>query len=810
MGAGLSEEDDGGQEAGPPCNERYLHWLLSDPARVQEAFKAVWRACSTDEQGTAPKPAVLEVMLRVVSEFERTAELDADTDSADAAGKTARQLSRVVSMLPDQLTRSEALHLFRTALLSVQASLVVASWQQGRQFDINWPPSAGSASVDPSQMGQSPSPSMASGGSRLGMGASVPGSRHHRRDARDLTALLRMSTRAEDPITKLRVMRLHPAVKGAQLHPPGSLPSREELEDENKLLIELSRIVEASTREELVVVRALEEEITASEAAGEQSRPSTRSFGTTNRGGASAGSDDALFGALEAKARATEEEVAQLEARVKSRDSELAGREAEVAEQQREIHSLSTKRWEEEASVDELNREVRELTLELKSSRRTCGSLESEIASEEARAAALRQAFEGRRQRFTTAETAARNAELSTMRATRRRAAAEAAARRESSAVEEAETARIMTSTSAAGKIEALTAQLEEVRNTVGQLVESGGTRRAPPTLHVTLGAEDAVTALRMELREASHECDKEVELAMVSANEVAELEASHARLEGQLATRESELHAVARRAIRNRSPSVVTAGAPVQRGGEDEREVGSMSVALQAAEQRTASLKQRELELHAEFRSLVGLSGGQQSGGQHDPEQDQIADAAWRHAREIGAELGEAHAALARRQAQDHSGGDVISALQRTLQAAEEQEAARCGDLAEACRRLASTLTEQQRLRTRAQSVEKEAGGTTNLKASRLLQPTRGRQQGSAVPMRGVDADLGPERGGSGELSAIDVRVAEALEFAQPRSAIGGSAGGLGAELGNKVDPARRFDVLGKQQGASLLGRQP
>jgi len=316
-----------------------------------------------------------------------------------------------------------------------------------------------------------------------------------------------------------------------------------------------------------------------------------------------------------------------------------------------------------------------------------------------------------------------------------------------------------------------------------------------PATFNAASGTEDAVVALRLELRQASDECDKEVELAMISANEVAELEASHARLEGQLATRESELHAVARRAIRNRSPSVVTAGAPIQRGGQDEREVGSMSAALQAAEQRTASLKQHELELHSEFRSLFGLAGGQRSGDQHDTEQDHIADESWRHAREIGAELGEAHAALARRQAQDQSpsGGDVISALQQKLQAAEEQEAARCGDLAEACRRYAATLTEQQRLRTRVQSVEKEA--------SRLLQPMRGRQPGSAVPAGSMDADLGPERGGSGELSAIDVRVAEALELAQLRGTIGGHAG-LGTELGNKVDLARRVDVLGRQQG--------
>ncbi|CAL1159062.1 unnamed protein product [Cladocopium goreaui] len=40
------------------------------------------------------------------------------------------------------------------------------------------------------------------------------------------------------------------------------------------------------------------------------------------------------------------------------------------------------------------------------------GSLESEIASEQARSAALRDAFEGRRARYATAEEAARNAEF--------------------------------------------------------------------------------------------------------------------------------------------------------------------------------------------------------------------------------------------------------------------------------------------------------------------------------------------------------------------------------------------------------------
>ena len=101
-----------------------------------------------------------------------------------------------------------------------------------------------------------------------------------------------------------------------------------------------------------------------------------------------------------------------------------------------------SRRHEEELEVDEIHREARELGSELRGCRRGCGALESEIASEEARAAALRDAFEGRRARYATAEQAARNAELSTMRATRRRIAAEITARREQEAVQEAEQSR--------------------------------------------------------------------------------------------------------------------------------------------------------------------------------------------------------------------------------------------------------------------------------------------------------------------------------------------------------------------------------
>merc|ERR1712190_380988 len=100
--------------------------------------------------------------------------------------------------------------------------------------------------------------------------------------------------------------------------------------------------------------------------------------------------------------------------------------------------------------------------------------------------AALRQAFEGRRARFTTAETAARNAELSTMRATRRRIAAEAAARREASAVEEAENARSAMSSRALDKMEYLESEIAELQSLGGRTQpsasSSSGLRRATAT----------------------------------------------------------------------------------------------------------------------------------------------------------------------------------------------------------------------------------------------------------------------------------------------------------------------------------------
>lgn len=822
MGAGLSDEEEGSNQERAPCNERYLHWLLSDPTRVEEAFKPVWRACSTDEQGAASKAVVLEVMLRVVAEFERSDGGDSsDGSRAAASAKTPRQLARVVSLMPETLMRTEALHLFRTALMSVQASLVM---KLGQALLVDWPQSpayspgspgdgAGGGSL-PSvvseaaafspggpgriavQAGHAQCPngawrygaaSAATAGPPSGCGGSARFGALGAAGAAGGTAhpvpCSRAITRAEDHTPKLRVMRPHPAVKAAPLHRPGVLPSREELDVENTLLRDLAGVVEASAREELAVVRALEEELRAGEASGEF-RHRRRSIGV-ERGG-----DDALFLALEAKADATEQEVTQLELKVKARDRELTECEAEVAKQQREIHSLLAKRGEEEANADEFSREARDLNLELKSCRRTCGSLESEIASEEARAAALRQAFEGRRARFTTAETAARNAELSTMRATRRRIAAEAAARREACAVEEAENARSLTASNSALKVEALESELEEVRRRATQPQVAGS---APSTVgrraSLAAQAEQALAALRAELHQAESERDDESVAAHASANEVAELEVSRARLEGQLAGRESELHAVQRRALRVESVVTVEATASCAPAAceDDEREVGHMMAAMQAVESRAARIKQRELEMCSELRALAVARSCEVSPDSMvaDPEEELQVDAAWRRAREVGAELGEAHAALARRRAQDKSsvGSDVVAALLAVLEDAEVREAQRCTELTEACNRLTVSLAEQHSLRQRAARLAQVShdGLHASTATSRKTPSAPGRIDALEAKAAALEEE---HRERSRALLAVESQVAEV------RAQVAAEHGALASVAGGGVSP--------------------
>eukprot|EP00929_Paragymnodinium_shiwhaense_P046183 TRINITY_DN23510_c0_g1_i3.p1 TRINITY_DN23510_c0_g1~~TRINITY_DN23510_c0_g1_i3.p1 ORF type:complete len:561 (+),score=162.40 TRINITY_DN23510_c0_g1_i3:150-1832(+) len=507
---------------------RQVHSLLSNPDLIQEAFLPVWRrACGQLPDGaigtememvSAPKSSVLQVLLELVQDFEKsnglmeeaspTASpelLHAEMADAVAAGLssmesellrmakspqdasqpalglslTARQLAGLVSTLPDSLTRAEAQHLFRTSLLAFQASLAV------RSNDEEWRPLKLPAA-------------------RAAADGQLPVSRERSSDSQSRTGL-RSNCRADDlacPPSSghlgLRAARRpHPALAAMPwlLHPcqPSSsssstaLPSRHELEAENEQLERLTVLVHSSATEELAVVRRLEEELrqkseAASAAGGGGSGDAplaARLPGLSAQLSSSIDLRDAdgtLYAALKEKEAVAAEEVARLEVEVQSRSTELAEREAEVTAQQKEVSKLISARAEDEAVIERFSREARDLAAAIRSCERKRATLQSEIASEESRSSALREAFEGRRARFATAETAARNAELSTMRAARRRAAAEAAAYQEASAVEEAQEARDEALWRSESRLETLVLELDELR----RLRAEGAERHGP------------------------------------------------------------------------------------------------------------------------------------------------------------------------------------------------------------------------------------------------------------------------------------------------------------------------------------------
>lgn len=733
MGAGLSEE-----EVGPhkerQCSPTYLHWLLNDAGRIQEAFRPVWQACCADRQTSAPRARVLEVMLRVVQEFERAEEL-LESEAGDAgragSGKTARHLARVVEMLPERLSRPEALQLFRTALLSVQAALAikagVPALHPGRGEDME--------DLATGQKNFSPNLSLDSGSSALGLLGFPGGSpdtdwarieEARRQDSSislfqspatpptsptgksefgpvEPSVALRAITRAEDVAVAStgRPQRPHPALAAAPLFPAPALPSRQELEVENEQLASLTALIDASCREELLVVRALEEEVRLANGQGAGRAADGRQKVR--------GSDGALYNALEAKAEATEQEVVELEAQVRARDQELVEWEAELAGQRKDISSLLEQRAEEEADTSELSQEARELSIELKACRRECTELEGEIASEESRAAALREAFEGRRARFTSAEMAARNAELSTMRATRRRIAAEASARQEAQAVEEAHTMRQQMAAESTASIEALKAEVEEVRSRGYRAFASLNANAGDGMVGRQAGgraqnADGALSQLRLELAQAERERDDELFADREAASEMAQLEVARARLEGQLAGREGELRAAQRRALRTieaarpLEPAAATDRAAAATAAE-EAELGQQGDALRSVEARVAGVKYRHAELEDELRAALASDGNRQRNvGADAIEEESAAEASWRHAREIGAELGEARAALVRRRAQEQSGNgeNVVSALREALQIEEKAEAESSFELDEVRNRILAGMEEK------------------------------------------------------------------------------------------------------------------
>merc|ERR1712187_232870 len=182
----------------------------------------------------------------------------------------------------------------------------------------------------------------------------------------------------------------------------------------------------------------------------------------------------------------------------------------------------------------------------------------------------------------------------------------------------------------------------------------------------------------------------------------------------GQLAGRERELHAMQRRALRTESVS----GSDMQSNSVhtnevDEVELWRVTLALQAVETRTAALRQREVECQEELRLAVNVKapGARSSDAQAVANEESIAESSWRQARSVGAELGEANAALARRRAQEQHGNrggeSVVAALEAVLQDAEEREASSCGELAQSLDRLAHCQKEQYKLRQQSNNVE-------------------------------------------------------------------------------------------------------
>mmetsp|Transcript_85735 Transcript_85735/g.239704 ORF Transcript_85735/g.239704 Transcript_85735/m.239704 type:complete len:823 (+) Transcript_85735:105-2573(+) len=717
MGAGLSFSDEAtqGEEpspAPPQVNARYLHWLLSDPARVQEAFRPVWRACSSDEQGVVPKGTVLEVMLRVIGEFETRDKPSTDGSSSTVSGisgdnahvsKTARQLKQVVEMQADVLSRDEALHLFRMALLSVQAAIAVNSATASMDHPRSPASYSDSSPVVRDQALSDGTPTPVSLAPRT-----LPCQGVRLEDTSVTPAPQPCAAGTSGVGTPGGVgplWRAHPALAAAPSSlSGGALPSRQELEVENEQLRSLADIIEAAARDELTLVRTLEDEVRMEGKASSIGRKGTSGGGI---------GDSAIVSALETKIEIAEEEVARLETQVHSKDSLLVDQEAEVSARQIQISTLVCERSEEEASAEEFGREARDLALEMKNCRRQCGSLESEIASEEARATALREAFEGRRARFTTAETAARNAELSTMRATRRRIAAEASARREASAVEEAQQSRDVFAGHSAARIKALTSEVAAVRlrehraqYMLGQ-GSAGGISMTPT--HNAAMAEASLQAIRAELTQAEVERDMEVVLANDAAMEVQALEVSRARVQGQLASREGELRSAQRRT--GRTDAGLAGGAPGAADG-DEAKILRVTAELHQVEARTAAIRQHEATLQMELRA--SSSGMAAARGGHDmvAEEELSAEDAWREARELGAELGEARAALVRRRAEETSGiGDsVVAALRLALHDAQLRESESRQELEALQNQVVSGLVERQELQSRVSAHDTSA----------------------------------------------------------------------------------------------------
>jgi len=648
MGVGASSDSDVRDDHAAASR---VHQLLSDAEYFQQAFAEVWHHCGGSNK--ASKGEFMQVMLQFM-----------DVESVQGYGpavdemqrRTLRQLGAAADLLPSQLSRPEALNLFRTVLLAVQSLLIMQYGPASAQADSpRSPPSTG-------RRGQRPEEAESAG-------IPVSGSP---------TPTMMASSRAEDisepglalfgPVHPV-LAALTPAVQD-RLFACSSGLARKHLEAQTEQLRGLCAQLAASTREEQFVVQELENE---------------------------AGTRAAAYGAHGAHSQSlnADQALQNLCLKLQAQQHDLRCHEEIKDEQHREIEALVSRRDLEEAEADEACRQATDLNVDIRSCRRTCGSLESEIESEEARAAALREAFEGRRSRFATAEAAARNAEISTMRATRRRIAAEVAARREAEAVVEAEHLREEQLAKTALHCEAISSEIAEARAyAVLQGVSEGPSRRIvdPATLKAELG-----TSLRREIDEAERANRAEVAEVEQFHREASELEAKLDSLNQHVATRESELHAMQRRLLRERSVDARTpTRGEVVTPSEDQK--SASAAVLEAMERRVAEGRQREQALRDELGQVLAcrsLSSARAANEYKDLKDS--CDAAWGRARELASELGEAHAAIARRRAQEQPG--VVAVLKSELQEAEAQEARGMEELAQVRSKSAEDLAEHAKL---------------------------------------------------------------------------------------------------------------
>eukprot|EP00439_Symbiodinium_sp_Y106_P029447 s3659_g3.t1 len=556
MGVGASSDSDVRDDHAAASR---VHQLLSDAEYFQQAFAEVWHHCGGSNK--ASKGEFMQVMLQFM-----------DVESVQGYGpavdemqrRTLRQLGAAADLLPSQLSRPEALNLFRTVLLAVQSLLIMQYGPASAQADSpRSPPSTG-------RRGQRPEEAESAG-------IPVSGSP---------TPTMMASSRAEDisepglalfgPVHPV-LAALTPAVQD-RLFACSSGLARKHLEAQTEQLRGLCAQLAASTREEQFVVQELENE---------------------------AGTRAAAYGAHGAHSQSlnADQALQNLCLKLQAQQHDLRCHEEIKDEQHREIEALVSRRDLEEAEADEACRQATDLNVDIRSCRRTCGSLESEIESEEARAAALREAFEGRRSRFATAEAAARNAEISTMRATRRRIAAEVAARREAEAVVEAEHLREEQLAKTALHCEAISSEIAEARAyAVLQGVSEGPSRRIvdPATLKAELG-----TSLRREIDEAERANRAEVAEVEQFHREASELEAKLDSLNQHVATRESELHAMQRRLLRERSVDARTpTRGEVVTPSEDQK--SASAAVLEAMERRVAEGRQREQALRDELGQVL------------------------------------------------------------------------------------------------------------------------------------------------------------------------------------------------------------